>query len=214
MTDISRRDFVTVGVGAVAAVGLAVQAVHAADNGNGFAAASSTPPSAAVRGGSSAPGLQGIYALCEVTGGGEKVYGIAAEYDANIDPASLALDTYSTFVVPAAEGFFPGMPQEPDKNATTATAKPRAVAAIYTNAEAALRPDQKSVAGKYVITEFQHDPDLSLPTTDSDKVALTQDKNLRTVAGTVYAASAIRMEQRWSEGQRRRHPRCRCLGTE
>jgi hypothetical protein len=80
------------------------------------------------------PGIQAVYALCEVTGGGQKVYGIAVEYDAVINPASLAPDTYATGVVPAARGFFPGMPQAPDKNSTTEASKARPVAAIYTNA--------------------------------------------------------------------------------
>lgn len=173
--------------GAFSALGAGVQAAHAANNG--FSVASSGlpggPPDRKPRG----PGLQDIYALCEVTGGGEKVYGIAVRYDADIDPASLALNTYATSVFPAAKGFFPGMPQEPDKDATTAAAVARPVAAIYTNAEPALRDDRKSVAGMYVITEFRHDLDLSLPTADSDKVALTQDKDVRTAHGAVYSAS-------------------------
>ncbi len=136
------------------------------------------------------PGLQSIQAICEVTGGGEKVYGIAVQYDASIDPASLALDTYTV-------GVFPGMPQEPNKNATAA--KPRSAVAIYTNAEPALRPDRKSLPGPYVIAEFHHDPDLSLPTTDSDKVSLTQDKPVRTGAGAVYVPSRTV----WSNAGRR-----------
>ena len=67
--------------------------------------------------------------------------------------------------------------------------KARPVVAIYTNAEPALLSDRKSVAGMYVIAEFAHDPDLSSRTTDSDKVSLTQDKNVTTTTGTVYAAS-------------------------
>lgn len=193
MTDVSRRGFVAVGTalaGAVSAVGLGGKGAQAADKGNGFMAASARMPGGPGDHKKKGPGLQAIYALCEVTGGGEKVYGIAAAYDVDIDPASLALDTYTTSVFPAAEGFFAGMPDEPDKNATTASAKPRAVTAIYTNAEPALRQDRKSVAGMYVITEFHHDADLSLPTLDSDKVLLTQDKMVRTTSGGVYAASA------------------------
>lgn len=190
MTELSRRSFVTVGTvlaGAVSAGGLGLQEASAQDK-NGFTAASSAMPGGADSHRKMSPGLQGIYAVCEVTGGGQKVYGIAAEYDVAIDAASLALNTYVTGVVPAAKGYFPGMPQEPDKNATTAAAQTRAVAAIYTNAEPALRPDRKSVAGRFVITEFQHDPDLSLPTMDSDKVSLTQAKPVRTASGAVYAA--------------------------
>lgn len=187
MADVSRRNFVAVGTalaGAVSAAGLA-----RAQDRNGFMAASSAMPGGPDSHTSRGPGIQGIYALCEVTGGGEKVWGIAVEYDVDIDPASVALDTYSTAVVPAAKGFFPGMPDEPDKNATTAPAKPRAVTAIYTNAEPARRPDRKSAAGRFVITEFAHDPDLSTPTTDSDRVSLTQDKAVRTVARATYPPS-------------------------
>ncbi|NHO32330.1 prolyl oligopeptidase family serine peptidase [Acetobacter sp. LMG 1636] len=178
--------------GAASAMGLGVPEAHAADNGNGFMAASSpTPggPGGPGRHQRKGPGLQSICALCEVTGGGQKVYGIAVEYDVNIDPASLAPDTYTTAVFPAARGFFAGMPEEPDKNATTAAAMPRAIVALYTNATPALRSDRRSVPGQYVITEFRHDTDLSLPTTDSDKVILTQDKTVRTTAGTAYPAS-------------------------
>jgi len=193
MTDVSRRNLVTVGTvlaAAASAVGLGVQEARAADNANGFMAASNAMPGGPGGRKKMGPGLQGIDAICEVTGGGEKVYGIAVEYDVNIDPASLGLDTYTTGVFPAAKGFFPGMPQEPDKNGTTAAAKTRPVVAIYTNVEPALRPDQKSVAGTYVIAEFQHDPDLSVPTADSDKVSLTQNKSVKTVNGTVYAANS------------------------
>jgi predicted peptidase len=175
--------------GAAAVGKLGVQEASAAEN-NSFQAATSVmqrgPGSRQKKG----PGIQAIYALCEVTGGGQKVYGIAVEYDAAIDPASLTLDTYTTSVFPAARGFFPGMPQAPDKNSTTEAARARPVVAIYINAEPALRSDQKNVAGMYVITEFAHDPDFSIPTSDSDKVSLTQDKNVTTADGAVYAASS------------------------
>ncbi len=204
MVDVSRRAFVAVGTalaGAASVAALGVRNAEAQANGNGFMAASAGmpgafgPPDRTSHG----PGLQGIHALCEVTGGGQKVYGIAVEYDVDIDPSSLAPDTYSTGVVPAAQGFFPGMPQASDKNATSEAAKPRAVAAIYTHAAPALRPDRKSAAGRFVITEFAHDADLSLPTTDSDKVSLLQARDVRTTAGKVYAAGA----KEWSNaGQR------------
>lgn len=139
---------------------------------------------------SKGPGIQRIYALCEVTGGGEKIYGIAVEYDADIDPASLVRNTYKTAVVPAAEGFFAGMPNEPDKNASQEAAQPRAVSFIYTNSEPALLPGRASVTGKYVITEFGQDTDLSLPTRDSDIVSLTQLKDVKTLKGETYAASS------------------------
>jgi len=69
-----------------------------------------------------------------------------------------------------------------------------------TNAEPALLSDRKSVAGKYVIAEFAHDPDLSTPTTDSDEVSITQDKNVRTGDGTVYAASATVLDNAAGRG--------------
>jgi predicted peptidase len=175
--------------GTAAAGSLGIQGAHAAENANGFQAAASALPESPVSSGTKMAGIQRIYALCEVTGGGEKVYGIAALYDAVIDPASLALDTYVARVFPAAAGFFPGMPQEPNKNATTADPQRRPIAAIYTSAAPAMRSDRQSVSGTYVIAEFAHDPDLSIPSTDSDKVSLTQDKDVRTMDGSVYAAS-------------------------
>ena len=191
MTEVSRRDFVAVGTalaGAVSAVGIGAQEARA-QNRDGFMAASAGPPGGPGGRKPSGPGLQGIHAICEVTGGGEKVYGVAVEYDVAIDPASLAPNTYAASVFPAAKGFFPGMPQAPDKNASTAAAEPRAIVALYTNAEPALHPDRTSVPGAYVIAEFQQDADLSRPTTDSDRVALTQDRPVRTTTGIVHAAS-------------------------
>ncbi len=135
------------------------------------------------------PGIQSIYALCEVTGGGQKVYGIAVEYDAVIDPASLDLGTYTASVYPAARGGGPGMPQNSTMPATTPNAQGRPLVAIYTNAEPALLSDRKSVAGMVVIAEFERDPDLSNPAAYSDKVSITQNKDVKTVDGTVYAAS-------------------------
>jgi predicted peptidase len=195
MTDVSRRSFVKAGTtfaGAVSAMGLGIQDTRAADPGGAFTAPSSAAPGGPADTGSNmsaGPGIQRIYALCEVTGGGQKVYGIAVEYDADIDPTGLALDTYATAVFPAAQGFFPGMPQAPDKNNTTEIAKPRAPAAVYINAGPALSASRKNAAGRYAIVEFEHHPDLSLPTTDSDKVTLTQDKNVRTIRGAVYPAN-------------------------
>lgn len=197
MADMSRRNFVAFGTvlaGAAATAGLVAGPVRAQQSSFN-AAAAGRPMEAAP----TSPGLQSIYALTEVTGGGEKVYGIAAGYDVNIDPASLTLNTYSAAVFPAAAGYVPGVPDTSDKNATTAAAEPRAIAAIYTNSEPALRTDQTSVAGMYVITEFEHDLDLSLATRDSDNVSLTQDKDVTTADGAIYAASATA----WSNaGQR------------
>jgi len=201
MTDLSRRAFVTVGAtlaGAISTGGLGLQKARAQGNRNGFQAASSDMPRWPDNR-KREPGLQGIYAVCEVTGGGQKVYGIAVEYDVAIDPASLALDTYAAGVVPAARGYFPGMPQEPDKNATTEAPQPRVAAAIYINDTPALLADRKSTTGRFVIIEFAHDADLSLPTTDSDKVSVIQRKAVRTTSGKTYAAT----EAVWSNaGQR------------
>jgi hypothetical protein len=132
MTEISRRNFMTAAsvLGSAAAAGAFNGTI--AEAANGFMAASSNSPGGDGDRPYLGPGIQGIYALCEVTGGGQKVYGIAVEYDAKIDSGSLALNTYSASVFPTARGFFPGMPEEPDKNATTEAARPRAVVAIYT----------------------------------------------------------------------------------
>ncbi len=186
--------------GMTATTKLGVQEARAADNQGGFQAATSVLPDGLDAHGKNAPGIQGVHALCEVTGGGEKVYGIAVEYDSAIEPASLALDTYVASVFPAAKGFFPGMPQEPNKNSTTAAAKARSVVAIYTNAEPARLNDKRSVAGRYVIAEFEHDTDLSIPTTDSDKVALIQAKGVKTTNGTLYAAKATMWDNAGSRG--------------
>lgn len=194
MARFSRRALLSASV-AIPLVGLAFSAQ--AQDGGGFNVASGAmSPGEKV---AMQPGLQGITALCEVTGGGEKVYGIAIKYDVAIDPQSLALDSFATGVVPAAEGYFPGMPTAVDKDATDATAEARAPVAIYTNDAPALRSDKASVSGAYVIVEFDYDPDLSLPTTDSEKVAVTQLRDVTTTSGTVYpAASTV-----WSNaGQR------------
>ncbi|MFH8135737.1 prolyl oligopeptidase family serine peptidase [Pantoea osteomyelitidis] len=200
MADISRRNFMVAGTllaGAISSTGM-IRGARAADK-NGFMAAATKGDSNndAIK---KEPGLQRIFALCEVTGGGEKVFGIAAEYDADIDPASLTPDTYQTGVVPAADGFFAGMPNEPDKNATQAAPVIRAVKVIYTNTEPAMLPEKTSVTGRYVIVEFSHNPDLSLPTTDSDIVSLMQMKDVRTLAGRNYAASNKRWDNTASHG--------------
>ncbi len=194
MTGVTRRGFIKIGsaTGVVlAGTAAGLQKVFAADSGSGFAVATQVMPNGPDSGAKKAPGIQNIYALCEVTGGGEKVYGVAVQYDAVINPASLALDTFTASVFPAARGFVPGTPREPDKNATSEAAKARPVVAVYTNAEPGLRSDRESIDGMYVVAEFEHDPDLSIPTTDSDKVTVTQNKSVRTAAGAVYAASTI-----------------------
>ena len=112
------------------------------------------------------------------------------QYDVAIDPAGLTLDTFAAAVFPTAPGYFPGMPSGPDKDATAEPANPRPVAAIYTNDAPALRGDQRSVAGVYVIVEFAHETDLSLPTGDRDLVAITQAKDVKSAGGAVYAAAA------------------------
>ena len=78
MKGVTRRGFVKVSsmVGAVLAGGIGGGADGTAEaQATGFQAASN-------QGGSwnrpnRGPGIQGLYALCEVTGGGQKVYGIA-----------------------------------------------------------------------------------------------------------------------------------------
>lgn len=189
----SRRSILSGGLALVSFAGGSPQLVWA----DGFTAASGVMegPDA----GPKSPGIQRITAVCEVTGGGQKVYGVAIEYDSEIYPASLGLDSFATSVVPAAVGYFPGMPSGPDKNATADPPVPRAPTAIYTNAEPALRPDRSSVAGSYVVVEFAHDTDLSIPTTDSDMVAITQLRDVRTTAGATYAADT---KSRSNTGQR------------
>ncbi|WP_206243477.1 alpha/beta hydrolase-fold protein [Novosphingobium terrae] len=206
MNPVSRRQFVATSTALTAiASASGLGSVSAQAQPGGFNVASGAPggPGADGNGPGAqkpmAPGLQGISALCEVTGGGEKVYGIAVSYDAAIDPASLTPESFAAGVVPAARGYFPGMPQAPDKNATSEAPQPRAIAAIYTSAEPALRADRKSVAGRHVILEFAHEADLSLPTTDSDKVALSQNKAVKTASGATYAAS----DKVWSNVGRR-----------
>ena len=203
MKDLTRRGFVKFSSAVGAALAGAVAGKLEAQ-ATGFQAASN-PGGPRVRA-KKGPGIQGLYALCEVTGGGQKVYGIAIQYDAVINPASLALDTYTTSVFPAARGGGPGGPgmmmggPGGPQNSTPPTAKARPVAAIYTNAEPALLSDRKSVAGMYVIAEFAHDPDLSAPTADSDKVALTQDKDVKTAASAVYAASTTVLDNAAGRG--------------
>ncbi|PJZ03388.1 peptidase [Pantoea rodasii] len=187
MSNMSRRTFMVAGTALAGAISSATipRAAQAA-NKNGFMAASVNGVSDNEKKG---PGIQRIFALCEVTGGGEKVYGIAVEYDVEIEPTSLSHTTFKASVVPAAEGFFAGMPNEPDKNATQAAPVNRSVAAIYTHSQPALSASQASVTGKYVIVEFSHDADLSLPTTDSDIVSIVQAKGVKTLKGHEYPGS-------------------------
>jgi len=196
MSNLTRRGFIKIssvaGVvlsGTAAGSLLGTQEAVAAGPAGGFQAATEGMDGGQDRNARKEPGIQNVYALCEVTGGGQKVYGIAVQYDADIDPASLAPDTFTASVVPAARGFFPGMPEAPDKNSTSAKPEAHRVAALYTNAGLALRADRHSVAGACVILEFEHNPDLSLPTADRDKITLVQAKRVKTVAGVEYAAS-------------------------
>jgi predicted peptidase len=203
MKGLTRRGFIK--AGSVAGAVLAgTPAGKLKAQATGFQAASN-PGGPRVRA-KKGPGIQGLYALCEVTGGGQKVYGIAIQYDAVIDPASLALDTYTTSVFPAARGGMglggPGAPGGVGMppNSTPPAPKAKPVAAIYTNAESALLSDHKSIPGTYVIAEFAHDPDLSTRTTDSDKVSVTQDKSVKTANGTVYAASSTALDNSAGRG--------------
>ncbi|MEN3754489.1 hypothetical protein ABC733_23040 [Mangrovibacter sp. SLW1] len=122
MTEMSRRTFMIAGttLAGMISTGIARNA-HAADP-NSFMAASAKngndPDDDKVK----QPGIQRIWALNEVTGGGEKVYGVAIEYDTDIDPASLAVASYSVGVIPAAKGFSQGCQQPRIK--ITASQKP------------------------------------------------------------------------------------------
>jgi len=201
MTDISRRGFVVAGTalaGAASVAGLTPGPARAAD-ASGFMAASNLAEGQPDDRVSRTPGIQGIRALCEVTGGGQKVYGIAIEYDAAIAPHSLALDSFEAAVVPAADGFFAGAPETLDKNATTKAAVERAITSIYVNGAPSLAGVGQRTDGRYVIVEFHRDPDLSLPTTDSDKVTVRQTRGVRTSDGTTYAA----MTKVWTNAGRR-----------
>jgi hypothetical protein len=131
-----------------------------------------------------------VTALCKVTSGGEKVHGMAVNYDVAIDPASPDLSTYATVAIPAARGVFPDMPQAADKHATGQAPIIRAMVAIYTNAKAALCADRKCVPGSNIIADFDHEPDLNLPTADSDMVVATQNKPVLAIGGATYPASA------------------------
>jgi predicted peptidase len=191
----TRRRFMALGsaagavlAGTAAGSTLGVQEPHAPDDENGFQAATTVTSRGPRSSGKKVPGIQTIHALCEVTCGGQKVYGIAVEYDAAIDTVRPARDTFATSVFPAARRYSSRRTQN-STSATPATPEARPAVAVYTNAEPALLGGRRSVAGTYVIAEFEHDPDLSIPSTDCDKVSLTQDKDVRTVDGTVYAAS-------------------------
>lgn len=132
-------------------------------------------------------GIQAIHALCEVTGGGQKVYGIAIEYDRNIDASSLVPDTYVTMVYPALRRGPPGMHHSTSEE--TSPPKARSTQYIYTNTIPALRDDSTSVRGQFVITEFKADSDPSSPSEDTDKVAISQQRDIETISGDTLAAS-------------------------
>jgi predicted peptidase len=202
MANLTRRHFMRIGPAAGAALAgtAAARPLVGQQGGGGFQAATRDMPPDPARGVKNGPGIQRVVALCEVTGGGQKVHGIAVLYDAVINPASLALDTFTTSVFPSARGNAPGGPQNPAASAPAAP-QARPVAAVYTNDAAALRRDRSSVGGMYVVAEFQHDPDLSRPTADSDKVRLVQSREVTTVGGTVYGASATV----WENGGGRRN---------
>ncbi|MEZ2346431.1 alpha/beta hydrolase-fold protein [Terriglobus sp. RCC_193] len=211
MNDLTRRAFMKVSsmAGALLA-GSALPQLEAqqAPDGNARDFQAAGGPGGPGRGAKKAPGIQTIYALCEVTGGGKKVYGIAIQYDAVIDPSSLALDTYTANVFPAVRGAGGGMMGAPGgpgggglpggpvmaQNATVSVSKPRTVAAVYTNAEPGLLNSRKDISGKYVIAEFAHDPDLSAQSADSDRVSIAQDKGIKTIDGRVYAATTTGMD--------------------
>ncbi|WP_407300980.1 hypothetical protein [Raoultella ornithinolytica] len=79
MTPISRRTFMLAGttLAGMVSTGM-IPGAHASGSG-GFTAASETGEAENFI--TERPGIQRIFALTEVTGGGEKVYGIAVEYE-------------------------------------------------------------------------------------------------------------------------------------
>ncbi len=187
MSNISRRKLMTTVAVLAGAAAVGLGGAARAQDRTGFQAAAAGMPDGPMDRGPRTPGLQNVYAICEVTGGGTKVYGVAVEYDVAIDAASLSPATFTAAVFPAARGYMPGLPEAADKNATQAPAAPRGIVSFYTNDYPVLRPDRRSVSGRFVILEFAHDADLSTPTTDSDRVALTQNKPVRTLSGASYA---------------------------
>ena len=86
MKDLTRRDFMKVGTaaGAVLSGTAAASSVRFEQGGGGFQAASQGPQGGPGSSAKRGPGIQSVTALCEVTGGGQKVYGIAVQYDAAI----------------------------------------------------------------------------------------------------------------------------------
>ena len=147
MIDISRRNMMKFGAALAGASAVSTIGAQQASAAGGFQAASKGGPGGPGGDEKKGPGIQNVYAICEVTGGGEKVYGVAIEYDAAINPASLAKDTFTTNVFPAADGYFPGMPDGPDKDSGTTVAKPRSVVAIYTNTASSLAQRQDKCCG-------------------------------------------------------------------
>jgi predicted peptidase len=198
MAELSRRHFLSASVVLAPVIGLYAGRASAQSSGGGFSAASARLPGSS--GKPKTPGPQSVTAVCEVTGGGQKVYAIAVEYDVDIDPSSLASDSYSAAVTPAPANYFPGMPDIVDKNDTSEAPQPRSIRAIYTNDVPALRGDQTSVAGRYVVLEFPHDPNLSLPTQDSESVTVSQLRDIRTVDGAVYSATDKGISNRGQRG--------------
>lgn len=186
MARLTRRRLLLGGVGLTGSLATMIRGPSTSAQ-NGFMSASA--PEGPARRAHTGPGIQGVTALCEVTGGGQKVFGVAIEFDTSIDPSSITPETFTLSVVPAAKGFFPGMPQEPDKNASDQKASPRTVVATYTNTTSTMRANARSVQGRFVIAEFARDPDLSLPTTDSDKIEVVQKAALRTDTGAAYPPS-------------------------
>jgi Predicted peptidase len=188
MSDLSRRSFMLAGTTLAGMISTGMISHASAAGSSGFTAASQAGQNDNFV--SKGPGIQRIYALTEVTGGGQKVYGVAIEYDVDIDPQSLSLKTFVSGVIPAAKGFFAGMPESTDKNASGEQAQTRTVKAIYTNTKAERLSDKTSVAGRFVIAEFPQDADLSLPTQDSDRVQVVQAQNIKTHSGSTYASNA------------------------
>lgn len=158
-----------------------------------LAAVHSVGPRRSVRSADMQPGVQKVWAICEVTGGGKKVFGAAIEFSEDVDPASLALDSFEAYVAvrPGRKGPGgppgggpPGAQRGPRPMAADEEeSSPRQIVSIYTSAEPELVPSKNSAAGPFVIVEFTFDPKLSSSTTDGDVVTVIQTKTVKAANG-------------------------------
>jgi predicted peptidase len=138
------------------------------------------------------PEILNVYALSEVTGGGQKVSGVAVEYAESVDAASLSADTFSIGVVPSKRPMIAGNARPGDRLPSDQAPQLREIQHLYTNSSPAIRPDHSNKAGRYVIVELVRDADLSLPSTESDCVVARQLRNISTVTGRSVVADNVR----------------------